>query len=172
MSAVSSNASNEKCKKRWQHRLCAALRELQNKTSCSTRHLRHLLDVLAPFFANDVPRNVDMADFDLQSAAGVQIEELYACSRIDCPNRTVWTYANVPEFCPECQHSLRNKRGDRDTVFYFPVRHRLEALLKTNRFRRLVRFEDERKSNPAYFTDVFDSPGKFRLPDDVRVLSI
>ena len=43
-------------------------------------------------------------------------------------------------------------------VFYFPLKPRLKALLRTPQFRKLIEHENERPSNDDLISDIFDTP--------------
>lgn len=62
-------------------------------------------------------------------------------------------------------------------VFYFPLKPRLEALLRTPQFRKLINHEHERPCHPDLVTDVYDTPAwrdfvrTAGLPDkDLRII--
>ena len=139
-------------------RCCVNLRQLQNKTRCPTSYLRHVVTAMTPFMKEDaIPHNITMADKSLLAEAGVKMCELFSCSNSQCGLRKVWS-ADVPEECPQCGKSMRDKKGKLQPVYYFPLVPRLRALLTTATFREMLSFEEKRTKNVDYFTDVYDSP--------------
>ena len=146
----------------WQLDVCRALRSFQNETSCSTRHLQRMLEKFAPYFANQVPSTVKKADKILQTDAGANYETLNGCVGDNCEH--VFGQADVATHCPNCNTSrYKNNGSPKEVVFYFPLKARLEALVRTKRYRDLLTYEYRRKSNDEYFTDVYDCPGVFSM---------
>jgi len=141
----------------WQVAFCAAMRDLQNASNCSTRHLYRVAQTLEPYFTEGIPNDLAMGDRKFQAAAGVTVVELVACSR--CPNPSIWKLNDAPESCPQCNRPLANDNGDMEVVYYFPLRQRLAALMRTASYSRLLQHERRRKTNPLFFTDVYDTPG-------------
>ena len=140
-----------------QRELCAALRQLQNQSSCSTRHLQRVIDMLSPYMQKSaIPHQVEMADRFLHAEAGVETQKLFSCA--NCTLRRVWIAADVPERCPQCDESMRDSDGVMHGVYYFPLKRRLQALLQTPHYRNLLQFESVRNSNRRFFTDVYDAP--------------
>ena len=145
----------------WQFRLCVSLRSLQNESNCSTRHLYRVVNCLQPFFSHQVPRNLGMADPLLQARAAVTVEQLVACVQPECSNPHIWTTDTMPQSCPRCNQPLRNSDGDVESVYFFPLRPRLQALMNTARYRHMLQYEHTRKKNPLFFTDIYDTPGTY-----------
>ena len=143
----------------WQRSLCVTLRGLQSSSNCSTRLIQRVLDELSPFFAHKTPRSVNFADKKSQEQAGCLVVKLFSCGKCDDPQ--VWTVRNCPESCPSCAAPLRDEKGDRTPLFWFPLQHRLRALLQTRGYRDLLQYERTRKRNDLYYTDVYDCEGKF-----------
>ena len=142
-------------------RVCVSLRQLQNETRCPTSYLDHVVRAMGPFMQPDsIPHSVCMSDKSLHLEAGVEMCELFACSSSNsqCGLRKVWTQCDVPEYCPKCGKSMRDKTGKMEPVFYYPLQPRLHALLGTESYRSWVSYEAAREKNDDYFTDVYDAP--------------
>ena len=84
-----------------QRRVCAALRQLQSETRCSTALLGKIVGAMAPFLPKRyIPHNVMMADKGFHAEAGAECFQLFVCE--NCENRKVWKLEDVPDLCPHC----------------------------------------------------------------------
>ena len=100
-----------------------------------------------------------MADKILQAAAGAKFEVLHGCVGEDCDH--VFGDKCEAEYCPKCNTCRYDEDGEaNETVFYFPLKERLQALVRAERYRHILNFEHRRKQNSDYFTDVYDCPGE------------
>ena len=153
--------NDEKCHEKWQKRLCVAMREFQNDTSCSTRHLSKLLTKISPFLANKAPNSIKMADKEIQFEAGAKYEKLHGCVNSNCAGYVFGPENKDKTHCPLCRHErvLGADGAEPETVYYFPLRPRLEALLSTTQYRESLKYERKRNHNSVFYTDVYDSPG-------------
>ena len=70
--------------------------------------------------------------------AGVQCVELHGCTGQGCSH--VYGPADIRELCPICnnpRYSASSKKP-KEKVLHFPIRPRLEALMKLKSFRQLL----------------------------------
>ena len=155
----------------WQLEVCKALRSFQNKTSCSTRHLQRMLETFSPFLAKEAPASVKKADKVLQDAAGAKYEILNGCVGHNCEH--VYGPLDGATHCPSCNTARYKENGaPKEIVFYFPLKKRLEALMRTARYRHLLTYEHRRKKNDEYYSDVYDSPGLCLVQNDACIVSM
>ena len=111
------------------------VRCLQQKCKLSTMQTTCVVELLAEHVARP---NLRLADREMKQAAGVEKMALHGC--VSC-NKYVFEPKDRNVICPKCGYS-HYKQGSRvanETVFYFSLRPRLEALLRLPNFVKLLK---------------------------------
>ena len=135
-------------------RVCVALRKVQNQTGCSTRTLKKTYAELQPWIKGKCSfRQVDKL---LRCESGATSIRLNGC--VGC-HAYVFTPEDPRRRCPLCNYP-RFAADDKpnETCFYFPIKSKLQQLLKLPQFRNNLLYERTRKPNRRFWSDVFDAP--------------
>ena len=150
--------------------LCADIRRLQQRSGCSDVVCMEILQLFKDYADTTVhgKSTPDTAfkhcDKKIQSAAGVQVMKLNGCT--GC-HKHVYTQDDKATLCPHCAHPRYNEAGKpNELVFYFPIKPKLQALMRLDAFKKMLEHENERPCNPNLMSDIYDSPAwrEFMVP--------
>ena len=88
--------------------------------------------------------------------AGVETLCLDGCT--EC-NKFIFLPQDDRSRCPWCDAERYHPSGEpKERVWYFPIRKRLEALMKLVPFAKSINHEKNRPFNDNFLTDVYDTP--------------
>ena len=74
-------------------------------------------------------------------------------------HKHVYTQDDKATLCPHCAHPRYNEAGKpNELVFYFPIKPKLQALMRLDAFKKMLEHENERPCNPNLMSDIYDSP--------------
>ena len=153
------------------------LRQIQWETNCSTMTLQKFLNALRGRLgrlvkeSDELPGSIKHADKLMQSMvrlifcvfllvlvemmnfdtqAGEKHQVLHGC--VGCNNK-VWGPDDDSDVCELCNgHRYDDKGKAKEFVVHFPLKERLEKLLKCHQYYMFVRWEGERRTNDDYVT--------------------
>ena len=79
----------------------------------------------------------------MQNKAGIKVQKLHGCVRC---HKHVWTETDKTTVCPICREERYDLKGKaKEEVRYFPIKPRLEALLRDSiTFQEAVEYEKHR----------------------------
>lgn len=138
---------------------CVSIRRLQQRTGCSDAACQDIIETFRKYLRVDVPADFAKTDKKMQKAAGTGFMRLHGC--IDC-KRHVFKPEDKCKHCPRCDHARFNsKRQPFEEVFYFPLKPKLQSLLRLPAYRKMCQHEFWRQSlkqDENLMSDVYDSP--------------
>ena len=155
---------------------CADLRRLQQRCGCSDVACDDFLSTFAKYFGGvQTPKNFRDYDKKMRKEAGAQMLRLNGC--VHC-KKHVFLPTDKSKECPLCGHSRYDDQGQPrevrivldlnefsyilfpclQRVFYFPMKRRLEALLRVPSYSKMLQHEFSRPKNDHLMSDVYDSP--------------
>ena len=144
-----------------EEQLCADIRRLQQRSGCTDVVCKEILQLFKEYaggvkITSTMTKAFSGCDKKLQSAAGVKVLKLNGCVRC---HKHVYTPDDKARVCPHCGHTRFDEEDKpNELVFYFPLKEKLEALLKLASYRKLLEHEYERPSNHNLMSDIYDSP--------------
>ena len=161
-----------------QDELCVDIRRLQQRSGASDATCDDILRTFSKYLGIEAPNNFRDYDKKMQEAAGATVLRLDGC--VKC-NRHVYHPDDRSKHCPKCGHRRYGDSGkplevmslfirgglfkkpntilcERQRVFYFPLKSKLQALMKLPSYKKLLQHEFERDKNDLFFSDVYDSP--------------
>ena len=134
------------------------LRRVQRKTGCSTATLDLAMGVMRQYVGFDLPNSVREADKYMREMSGAEVLVLHGCTNRRCSGH-VFAPDDCALECPLCGAARYDEKGKPlEVVHYFPLKAKLQQLLKLPKFREALSFEKTRLSHEKYIADVFDSP--------------
>ena len=152
--------------------LCMQLRRVQRKTGCSTTTLDLAMGVMQSYIPFKLPKSVREADKYMREMSGAQVLLLHGCTNRRCSGH-VFSPDDCALECPLCGDLRYDENGKpKEAVHYFPLKAKLQQLLKLPKFREALLFEKTRQVNEKYIADVFDSPRWKQLTEKAQYIGI
>ena len=131
------------------------MRLLQKRCGCSDKTCDDVVRTFSKYLGG-VGFNFRAYDQKMQQVAGAKMLRLNGCP---CCKKHVYVPWSKRKSRPRCGTARFDTDGKpKELVYYFPVRSKLKALLKTPSYKRMVQHEFFRPRNEEVMSDVYDAP--------------
>ena len=139
---------------------CVSIRRLQKRTGCSDVACNDMISTFRKYLRMDVPTDFTSTDRRMREASGASFLRLHGC--VHC-NKHVFLPDDKSKNCPLlCGFSRFDSKGlPREQVFYFPLRPKLQSLLRLPKYREMCEHEfwrQQLRQGEHVMSDVYDAP--------------
>ena len=143
--------------------ICADLRRLQQRCGCTDATCADILKTFQKYLGFTAPKNFKQYDKKMRKEAGAELLRLNGCphckSHVYLPKDKAHSCPHINRDGTVCGHPRYDDSGKAlERVFYFPLRSKIKALLRTPAYKKMLEHEFERPRNRDLITDVYDTP--------------